>query len=40
MKINITYVYIWIHFFASMFDDTRTTRNNEFEIKLMEMNIF
>ena len=33
---NILHVHNWIQFFVSMYNDT-TTRNNEFEIKLMEV---
>jgi len=33
---NLLHVHNWIQFFVSMYNDT-TTRNNEFEIKLMEV---
>ncbi|HET9807834.1 MAG: hypothetical protein ACM3VV_07035 [Deltaproteobacteria bacterium] len=36
---NLLHVYNWIQFFVSMYNDTTTTRNNEFEIKLKEVNI-
>ena len=35
---NILHVHNWIQFFVSMYNDT-TTRNNEFEIKLMEVSV-
>ena len=34
---NLLHVYNWIQFFVSMYNYTTTTRNNEFEIKLMEV---
>ncbi len=34
---NLLHVYKCIQFFVSMYNDTTTTRNNEFEIKLMEV---
>ena len=37
---NLFHVHNWIQFFVSMYNDTiTTTRNNEFEIKLKEVNI-
>ena len=35
---NLFHLYNWIQFFVTMYNDT-TTRNNEFEIKLKEVNI-
>ena len=35
---NLFHVYNWIQFFVSMYNDTKATINNEFEIKLMEVN--
>jgi putative transposase len=35
---NLLHVHNWIQFFVSMYNDT-TTRNNEFEIKLMEVTV-
>jgi putative transposase len=34
---NLLHVHNWIQLFVSMYNDTTTTRNNEFEIKLMEV---
>ena len=39
MQKYIINVHNWIQFFVSMYNDTITTRNNEFEIKLKEVNI-
>jgi hypothetical protein len=40
MQKYIINVYNWLQFFVSMYNDTTTTtRNNEFEIKLKEVNI-
>ncbi len=36
---NLLHVHNWIQFFVSMYNDTTTTRNNEFEIKLMEVTV-
>ena len=37
---NLFHVHNWIQFFVTMYNDTTTTtRNNEFEIKLKEVNI-
>jgi putative transposase len=34
---NLFHVHNWIQFFVTMYNDTTTTRNNEFEIKLKVM---
>ncbi len=34
---NLLHVHNWIQFIVTMYNDTITTRNNEFEIKLMEV---
>ncbi|MGE5635120.1 MAG: hypothetical protein ACM3VV_07790 [Deltaproteobacteria bacterium] len=41
MQKYIINVHNWLQFFVSMYNDTTTTttRNNEFEIKLKEVNI-
>ena len=36
---NLLHGHNWIQFFVSMYNDTTTTRNNEFEIKLMEVTV-
>jgi hypothetical protein len=36
---NLFHIHNWIQFFVTMYNDTTTTRNNEFEIKLKEVNI-
>jgi hypothetical protein len=34
---NLLHVHNWTQFFVSMYNDTITTRNNEFEINLMDV---
>jgi putative transposase len=35
---NLFHVHNWIQFFVSIYNDTKATINNEFEIKLMKVN--
>ena len=35
---NLLHVHNWIQFFVSIYNDTKATITNEFEIKLMEVN--